>query len=96
MSKSLSKSLKDRLTALIGGFAAKEPCVALVRREPSADEAPVEVVARTLGYTEKELLFAGNVLNRFTWRYPAEPPRKNVNSTETESIDSLFSWNPAA
>lgn len=58
--------------------------------------APIEVVARALGYTEKELLLAGNVLNRFAWRYPAEPSRKNVNSTETEAIDSLSSRNPAA
>ena len=83
MSKSLSKSLKNRPAAT-------------VREEPRVGAAPVEVVARALGYTEKELLLAGNVLNGFAWRYPAEPSRKNVNSTETEAIDSLSSRNPAA
>ena len=80
----------------IGGFAAKKSCAATVVEAPRAGAAQVEAVARALGYTEKELLLAGNVLNRFAWRYPAEPPRKNANSTETEAIDSLSSRNPAA
>jgi hypothetical protein len=96
MSKSLSKSLKDRLIALIDGLAVKEPCAAMVREEPRVGAAQVEAVAGALGYTEKELLLAGNELNRFAWRYPAEPSRKNVDSTETEAIDSLSSRNPAA
>jgi hypothetical protein len=96
MSKSLSKSLKDRLITLIGGFAAKKPCAATVRGETTVGATPVEVVARALGYTQKELLLAADVLNRFAWRYPAERSRKNVNSTETEAIDSLSSRNPAA
>jgi hypothetical protein len=96
MSKSLSKSLRDRLTTLIGGFAVKKPCAAIAREEPRVGAAPVEAVARVLGYTEKELLLAADVLNRFAWQYPAEPPRKNANSTETETIDSLSSRNPAA
>jgi hypothetical protein len=82
MSKSLSKSLKDRFTTLIGGFAVKNPCAAIVREEPTEGAAPVEVVARALGYTQKELLLAADVLNRFAWRHPAERSRKNVNSTE--------------
>jgi hypothetical protein len=96
MSKSLSKSLKDRLTTLIGGFAVKKPCAARVREEPRVGAAQVEAVARALGYTEKELLLAADVLNRFAWRYTADASRENANSTETEAIDSLSSRNPAA
>ena len=82
MSKSLSKSLKDRLTTLIGGFAVKKPRAAIVREEPRVGAAPVEAVARALGYTEKELLLAADVLNRFAWRRPAESSRRDTNSTE--------------
>ena len=82
MRKSLGKSLKDRLTTLIGGFAVKEPYAAVVGGEASVGVAPVEAVGRALGYTEKELVLAADVLNRFAWRYPAEPSPKDANSTE--------------
>jgi hypothetical protein len=41
-------------------------------RESNAGRAPAETVGRSLGYTENELLFAFDVLNRFDWQRPAE------------------------
>jgi len=103
----MSKSLKDKLAAVIGPLlrserpgggtehpledpmknksitlAVKEPYAAVVGGEASVGVAPVEAVGRALGYTEKELVFAADVLNRFAWRYPSEPSPKDANSTE--------------
>jgi hypothetical protein len=42
--------------------------------------APVEAVGRLLGYSEKELTLADNVLSGFAWQYPTEPPHQDANS----------------
>jgi len=105
MASKMSKSLKDKLTAVIGPLlrsarpgggtprpqedpmknksitlAVKEPYATVVDGE--AGTAPLEAVGRALGYTEKELVVAADVLNRFAWRRPAEPSRKDANSTD--------------
>jgi hypothetical protein len=51
-------------------FARKEPSATTVCEKIGAGVAPLEALGRALGYTQKELAFAGNVLNRFVWRYP--------------------------
>lgn len=43
--------------------------------------APAEAVARALGYTAKEQALAGDVLERFVWRYAAQPSAEEVNSS---------------
>ncbi len=52
-------------------LAVNKTYAAAVRGKASASVAPVEAVGRALGYTEKELLLAGDVFNRFVWRSPA-------------------------
>ncbi len=59
---------------------------------PVTGLAPVEAVGRFLGYSEKELLLADNVLSCFAWRYSTEPPRKDANFAESEATDSF--WGP--
>jgi hypothetical protein len=68
--------------------AVKDPYAAVAPGEDSAGMASVEAVGRALGYTNKELIPAGDVLNRFVWRRPGELSRKNVNSTEAKALDS--------
>ena len=51
-------------------LAVNNPYAAVARGKASAGVAPVEAVGRALGYTDKELLLAGDVLNRLVWRYP--------------------------
>jgi hypothetical protein len=77
-------------------LAVKDPNAALVCGKSSAAEAPLEAVGRSLGYTRKELDLAGDVLTRFVWRYPAEPSRENMNSTDAEEIDSISDRDHAA
>ena len=57
-------------------------------REAKAGPAPLETVGRSLGYTERELVLAVDVLKRFVWQRPAESPRKNAEPTEEGTIDS--------
>jgi hypothetical protein len=47
-------------------------------REPNADRVPPETVGRSLGYSENELLFAFDVLDRFDWQ------RRASQDEETE------------
>jgi hypothetical protein len=61
-------------------LAVEEPYAAVVGGE--AGTAPLEAVGRALGYTEKELVLAADVLNRFAWRYPAKPSPQDANATE--------------
>ena len=90
--KPMSKSLKERLTAVIGpllrserrgrgtqggpmknesiAFAVKEPYATSNCEKIGAGVMPLEVLGRSLGYTRKELVVAGEVLNRFVWRRP--------------------------
>jgi len=63
-------------------LAVEEPYAAAVGGE--AGTAPVEAVGRALGYTEKELVLAADVLNRFAWRYPAEPSPQDANLTDAD------------
>ena len=77
-------------------FAVEESNSAVVGGKFSAGEAPLEAVGRSLGYTRKELDLAGDVLTRFVWRYPAEPSRENMNSTDAEEIDSISDRDHAA
>jgi hypothetical protein len=119
MAKQMSKSLRDKLTAVIGpllrfkrpgretlhaqGDPMKSECITLAAESTYAPAvrtgngvAPLETVARSLGYTEKERLFAENVLDRFVWRNPTESVRLNGNSVEEEAIDSLRGQDYAA
>jgi hypothetical protein len=105
LANKMSKSLKDKLTAVIGpllrserpgggtqrpeGVPMKNKSITLAVEEPyaavvggEAGTAPLEAVGRALGYSEKELVLAADVLNRFAWRRPAEPSRKDANATE--------------
>lgn len=77
-------------------LVVKEPKTVVTGEESRAAVAPAEVVGRVLGYTEKELLLAGNVLDQFAWRYTAEPSREKLNSPEAEVIGSRSGRNQAA
>ena len=59
-------------------LAVDKSSTAVVRGKASAGVAPVEAVGRALGYTEKELLLAGEVLNRLVWRYPVSDDREKT------------------
>jgi hypothetical protein len=48
------------------------------QEETNTRLASVEAVGRALGYTEKELLLAGDVLNRLVWRYPVSNGREKT------------------
>jgi hypothetical protein len=76
--------------------AVKESSIAIACGKARAGAAPVEVVSRALGYTKNELFFASDILNRFVWRYPEEPSRKNVSSMEAEVPGSLSGRKHAA
>ncbi len=67
-------------------LAMKESGALVARGKATAGVAPVEAVGRTLGYTETELLLAGDVLNRFAWRYLAVASDTDVNATDEETI----------
>lgn len=48
---------------------AVESPVAEGRGKTGSRVAPIGVVARVLGYTENELVFAREVLHRFVWQH---------------------------
>jgi len=70
------------------------PCIRLAVTESyavpacaqTAGAAPLEALGRALGYTERELALAGEVLNRFMWRPTALSRR--VRAAEREKTDS--------
>jgi len=64
-------------------LAVNEPYAAVVPGKASTGVAPVEAVGRALGYTEKELLLAGDVLNRLVWRYPVSDDREKTLEART-------------
>jgi len=49
-----------------------QPSAAPVPRVPVAEPAPIEALGRILGYTEKQLAMAGDILSRFAWRSPSQ------------------------
>jgi hypothetical protein len=51
-------------------FAVQEPYAAVVCGNTIAGATPLEALGRALGYTQKELALAGDVLNRFVWQSP--------------------------
>ena len=55
--------------------------------EASAGAAPLEALARALGYTDRELAIAGGVLNQYTWHVPARHPQSG-KAGEGEPDDS--------
>jgi hypothetical protein len=65
-------------------FAAQEPYAAVICEQTIASAATLEALGRALGYTQKELALAGDVLSRFVWHSPVgddgeqtlEDPRK--------------------
>lgn len=57
-------------------FDVQEPYATAICEQAVEVVAPLEALGRSLGYTEKELFLAGNVLNRFAWRYPASDNRE--------------------
>jgi len=94
MSKSLKDKLTAAIGPLLrserrgrrtqGGGPMKNESVTLAVIDSCAQEetntrlASVEAVGRALGYTEKELLLAGEVLNRLVWRYPVSDDREKT------------------
>lgn len=94
MSKSLKDKLTAAIGPLLrserrgrrtqGGGPMKNESVTLAVIDSCAQEetntrlASVEAVGRALGYTEKELLLAGDVLNRLVWRYPVSNGREKT------------------
>jgi hypothetical protein len=49
-----------------------------------------EVVARALGYTDREQAIARDVLNQFVWRQAAQPPDQDTSGEEDErTLDDL-------
>ena len=77
-------------------LAVKDRKAVVTGEESRAGAALTEAVGHALGYTEKEFVLAARVLDRFAWRYPAEPSRKNLNSLEAEVIGPLSGRNQAA
>ncbi len=65
-----------------------QPSVAPVPREPAAEAAPLEALGRILGYTDKQLALAGDVLSRFAWRSPSQPAGHSAQKTGVEANDS--------
>jgi hypothetical protein len=51
-------------------FAAQESYAAVICEQTIAGAAPLEALGRALGYTQKELAIAGDVLSRFVWHSP--------------------------
>ncbi len=51
-------------------FAAQVPYAAVICERTIASAAPMEALGRALGYTQKELAIAGDVLSRFVWQRP--------------------------
>jgi len=94
MSKSLKDKLTAAIGPLLrserrgrrtqGGGPMKNESVTLAVIDSCAQEetntrlASVEAVGRALGYTEKELLLAGDVLNRLVWWYPVSNGREKT------------------
>ncbi|MGA2960834.1 MAG: hypothetical protein ABSD96_04125 [Candidatus Korobacteraceae bacterium] len=76
--------------------AVKESSAAVACGKERPGVVPIAAVSRALGYTESELFIAGDILNRFVWRYPEEPSRKNVSSMEAEVPGSLSGREHAA
>lgn len=54
----------------------------------TAGAAQMEVLRRALGYTERELALAADVLARFTWRTPAALSPRRALAAEAETSDS--------
>ncbi len=52
-------------------FAAQEPYAAVICEQTIASATPLEALGRALGYTQKELAIAGDVLSRFVWQRPS-------------------------
>ena len=67
--------------------AVSETC-AVPPRVESAGAAPLEVLARLLGYTERELALASNVLSQFAWRHAPNSAHASAPAAEAESSDS--------
>ena len=84
--------MKNELVTL----TAKAPYGSIASGQGNSGVAPLEAVGRALGYTEKELVFAADVLNQFVWRRPAESSRKNAEATEAETIDHRLDRDHAA
>ena len=69
--------------------AVPQPYVAApAQAYSSAGAAPLEALARALGYTEKELAFAADALSRFSWHAPSRPVRGTVQPVEGDEDDS--------
>ena len=64
-------------------------------RHQSMAEVPIAAVGRSLGYNNKELLAAAEVLGRFAWRRVIEKPREE-GSKETEPKGIACGWHDAA
>jgi hypothetical protein len=68
--------------------AVQESYAAIACAETDTCLAPVEAVARALGYTGRELAVAKNLLNQFAWRYPTGSPQSNPEPIEAEAMDA--------
>jgi hypothetical protein len=66
------------------------------RKEPNAGHVPPKAVGRSLGYTEKELSIALEVLDRFDWQRPAEQSDRNEEATEEKAGQPGSDRNQAA
>ena len=65
-----------------------QPSAAPVPSEPVAESAPLEALGRILGYTDKQLALAGDVLSRFNWHSPSQPAGHCAQRTGVEDNDS--------
>jgi hypothetical protein len=67
------------MKAELDTVAVTKPCAEASHEERSSGLASINAVARALGFTDTELLFAADVLNRYVWRYSANPGGKKTS-----------------
>ena len=70
------------ITAVLNESMAASPCT-----PASTGSVPLETLGRLLGYTEKELVLASEVLSQFTWNAPAKSGSHRTADTEPSDSD---------
>ena len=76
--------------------AVKNSYTVTVCGKAGSGSVSVQAVGRALGYTEKEMTLARDVLKRFAWRCSTEPAKDSPEASPAEPIDSPHDWHQVA
>jgi hypothetical protein len=79
-----------------GALAVKDSYTVTVCGKARSGLVSAQAVGRALGYTEKELTLARDLLKRFAWRCPTEPANDSPEAFHAEPIDSPHDWHQVA